>query len=177
MRLQKKNPTLKGSNGKENFLSLIYLQQYLSPLYAHPYSIDRKAAQSLKTEEAVGCSPISSYAWVSLCLKAKGRYTLCQALDLAGEGTTKSIWLCITRYSENRKLLAELFRSWDLKQDVTLVFHNKPLFCLSLYSQSPMMWLISSIFQDLLSHTLSNWKECHIISSVHQTRYSEVCTR
>lgn len=55
-----------------------------------------------------------------------------------------------------------------------LLFKDEALFCLSLSSQSPICDSFSSIFQGLLSHNDYSWKEGYIISSVHQTRHSEV---
>lgn len=119
----------------------------------------------------VGCSFISLYALSFLMFKIKEQICTLSSTRPCWGGYNKQL---VVLY---HTLLWEQSSSCsDLKQKVILTFQKEALFCLSLSSQSPMMYSFSSLFQGLLSHNHCNWKEGYIISSVHQTRYSEVPT-
>lgn len=102
--------------------------------YAHPYDVDVKAAQSLKSGGHVGCSPISLHALSFLMFKSREQiYTLSSARPCWGGNNKQLAVLYHTQLQEQNSFCD------DLKQDVTLTFQIEALFCLSLSSQSPVM--------------------------------------
>lgn len=118
----------------------------------------------------VGCSPISLYALRFLLAKSKEQTRTLSSTRPCWGGYNKQL---VVLY--HTLLWEQNCSSSDLKQDVTL-------FKTRLYS----IWVspikaqscdsFSSIFQSLLSHNHCIWKDGCVISSVHQTRYSEVPT-
>lgn len=121
----------------------------------------RKQHKVSKNGGGVGRSPLSLYALSFLVFKSAR-----------------------TRCSEYNKRLVVLYHTplWeqnssrtDLKRDVTLTFQNE-----ALSRASPVKAQrcdsFSSILRGLLSRNHCNWKEGHVIASVHHTRYLEVPT-